>query len=304
MDKRFQVFVSSTYEDLKKEREEVIRALLELDCIPVGMELFPAADDDAWTLIKQVIDDSDYYIVISAGRYGSVHPETEVGFTEMEYDYAVHTGKPALAFLHADRGSIPSDRCESESGMREKLEAFRDKMRQKVTKDWNGARDLGAVASRGIVQLMRQEPGVGWIRADRASSNEEKLENLQLRAEITKLQNQLKSSSGKETDLDTNVPLTEKLIAKINSNPINKDFTIMSLISFIEEIFERSQYYNKLRLRTMLGSISLNDDQARVIISALLADGILSLDSDGDCSLTTQGRAALVKLRLKTFLED
>lgn len=52
MDKRYQVFVSSTYEDLHEERREVMQALLALDCIPTGMELFPAADDDSWTHIK------------------------------------------------------------------------------------------------------------------------------------------------------------------------------------------------------------------------------------------------------------
>lgn len=58
MDKRYQVFVSSTYADLQDERQEVMQALLELDCIPAGMELFPAANEDQWTLIKKVIDDS------------------------------------------------------------------------------------------------------------------------------------------------------------------------------------------------------------------------------------------------------
>jgi hypothetical protein len=41
--RRYQVFVSSTYEDLKEERQHVIQALLETKCIPLGMELFPAA---------------------------------------------------------------------------------------------------------------------------------------------------------------------------------------------------------------------------------------------------------------------
>ncbi len=72
IDRRYQVFVSSTFEDLIEERREVTQALLELDCIPSGMELFPAADNDQWTLIKKVIDDCDYYVMISAGRYGSV----------------------------------------------------------------------------------------------------------------------------------------------------------------------------------------------------------------------------------------
>ncbi|HEX4136006.1 MAG TPA: DUF4062 domain-containing protein [Bryobacteraceae bacterium] len=52
MQKRYQVFVSSTYEDLHEERREVMQALLALNCIPTGMELFPAADDDSWTHIS------------------------------------------------------------------------------------------------------------------------------------------------------------------------------------------------------------------------------------------------------------
>ena len=74
MNKKYQVFVSSTYQDLLEERQEVMQALLELECIPVGMELFPAADDDQWTLIKGLIKDCDYYVLIVGGRYGSISP--------------------------------------------------------------------------------------------------------------------------------------------------------------------------------------------------------------------------------------
>ncbi len=55
MDRRYQVFVSSTYEDLREERAAVIAALLQLDCIPAGMEHFPASDEDSFTWIKRVI---------------------------------------------------------------------------------------------------------------------------------------------------------------------------------------------------------------------------------------------------------
>jgi len=106
MDKRYQVFVSSTYADLQDERQEVMQALLELNCIPAGMELFPAADDDQWTLIKRVIDDSDYYLVIIAGRYGSTGPEG-VSYTEMEYRYALKKGIPIIGFIHGDP-SVPT----------------------------------------------------------------------------------------------------------------------------------------------------------------------------------------------------
>jgi len=71
MDKRYQIFISSTYADLKEERRRVIQTVMELDCIPAGMELFPAADEEQFEFIKRVIDDCDYYLLIIGGRYGS-----------------------------------------------------------------------------------------------------------------------------------------------------------------------------------------------------------------------------------------
>ncbi len=98
MEKRYQVFVSSTYQNLKEERNEVMKALLELDCIPTAMELFPAADEDSWSLITRVIDECDYYILIVGGCYGSLDPKG-MGYTEKEYRYAAEKGKPRLVFL-------------------------------------------------------------------------------------------------------------------------------------------------------------------------------------------------------------
>src|SRR4051812_16576479 len=106
MDKRYQVFVSSTYSDLIEERSEVMQALLELDCMPAGMELFPAANDSQWVWIKRVIDESDYYIVILGGRYGSVSKQTGLIYTGMEYRYAIECGKPVIGFLHEDPSTI------------------------------------------------------------------------------------------------------------------------------------------------------------------------------------------------------
>ena len=86
--KRYQVFISSTFSDLKNERLAVINQLLAINCIPVGMELFPAADEEQFEYIKKLIDESDYYVVIIAGRYGSL-ADDGFSYTEKEYDYAV-----------------------------------------------------------------------------------------------------------------------------------------------------------------------------------------------------------------------
>nr|WP_292407155.1 DUF4062 domain-containing protein [Mesorhizobium sp.] len=56
-----------------------------------------ASDDTQWDYIKRRIDDSDYYVLIVAGRYGSeLKGKSD---TQMEYEYAVAQGVPTVAFL-------------------------------------------------------------------------------------------------------------------------------------------------------------------------------------------------------------
>ena len=190
MDRKYQVFVSSTYEDLQMERQEVMHVLLELDCIPSGMELFPAADEDQWSLIKGVIDDCDYYIVIIAGRYGSIGPD-EISYTEMEYCYAVESGKPAAAFLHGDPGSILNKHTEKTERGKAKLQAFRELVQKKMCKNWSTPHELGSVVSRSLNQLRKKHPGVGWVRGDRVPEREATAEILGLRKQIEHLENEL-----------------------------------------------------------------------------------------------------------------
>lgn len=103
MERREQVFVSSTYTDLRKERQAVIQGLSGSRLYPRRDGTFPASDSDKWSHIQGVIDDSDYYLLIIGGRYGSVDPEGELSYTEMEFDYAVSASKPIMAFLHGEQ---------------------------------------------------------------------------------------------------------------------------------------------------------------------------------------------------------
>jgi hypothetical protein len=190
MDKRFQVFVSSTFKDLQEERQEVIQALLELDCIPSGMELFPAADEDQWTLIKRVIDDCDYYIVIVAGRYGSIGPEGK-SYTQMEYEYALLKGKPIIAFLHQSPDTLPTNKTEPTPEGRAKLAEFRELVQKKVCKYWQSPEGLGSVVSRSIINLIKQKPGIGWVRANLVPSEITSAEMLRLKNRIEELEKDL-----------------------------------------------------------------------------------------------------------------
>lgn len=199
MDKRYQVFVSSTYKDLQDERQEVMQALLELDCMPSGMELFPAANDDQWTLIKKVIDDCDYYIVVIGGCYGSLGAEG-LSYTEMEYRYALESGKPIIAFLHKDPGALPAKHTEGTQEGKEKLESFREFAQQKMVKFWNTPADLGSVVSRSLVLLIKNNPGIGWVKADLVPDENLTKELLRQKQRIEELETSLISARTQAPD--------------------------------------------------------------------------------------------------------
>ena len=137
---RFQVFVSSTFEDLKEERDAVMRALESLHAIPAGMELFPAANEDAWAHIQRVIRDSDYYIVIIGGKYGTVHSSGR-SYTELEFDYAQQCGIPVMAFL-ADLQERKRRQLETDQDSIEHLEAFRTKAKKLLCRSWCDINEL------------------------------------------------------------------------------------------------------------------------------------------------------------------
>lgn len=167
LQRRYQVFVSSTYQDLIEERKHVIQALLESKCVPSGMELFPAASQDQWTLIKRIIDDCDYYIVIVAGKYGSRGRDSR-SYTEMEFDYAIETGKPVIGFFYEDLDALPGAKLEKTEEARAKLTAFTDQIKQRLCRPWRTPEGLGSAIKSAMLNEIEFNPRPGWIRADAA----------------------------------------------------------------------------------------------------------------------------------------
>jgi hypothetical protein len=136
------------------------------------MELFPASDDTQWELIKRVIEESDYYIVIVGGRYGSVGPGG-LSYTEMEYDYAVEMGIPILGFVRDGIGEIPFNNTEKSEKGRRKLEAFRHKVMSRTCRKYSTPSELGMAVMKSLMAEARIRPRTGWVRADQARSDED-----------------------------------------------------------------------------------------------------------------------------------
>ena len=166
MKKKYTVFVSSTYEDLKEERQEVMKALLEMDCIPCGMEYFPATEDKTLRYIKRIIDDCDYYVLILGGKYGSTDAKG-MSYTEKEYRYAKKQKIPMISFIRSDLDSLPRAKCELEPEKAERLEKFRKLASdKKLCRFWSNKDGLAWAVTSSMTQLIQDTPRDGWVRAD------------------------------------------------------------------------------------------------------------------------------------------
>ena len=137
-----------------------------------------------------MIEDCDYYVLILGGRYGSCGPDG-TSYTEMEYKYALSIGKPTIAFLHKDPGTIQANKCETTDEGKKKLAAFRSSVEQRLCKHWTTPAELGSVVSRSLIQLIKSNPAVGWVRADELPDRDATLELLRLRQRVEQLESEL-----------------------------------------------------------------------------------------------------------------
>ena len=165
MEKRYQVFISSTFKDLEEERQKVMKAILDEECFPAGMEMFPASDNEQFQFIKTVIDKSDYYVLIIAGKYGSL-AEDGIGYTEKEYDYAIKKGIPVLVFIHRNPDQLPSIKTEKNSDLIHKLENFKKKVSNgRLRSQWESGDELKNEVGKALRKAFSTNPRPGWIRA-------------------------------------------------------------------------------------------------------------------------------------------
>lgn len=166
MEKIYQIFVSSTFEDLKLERQEVMAAVVSTGNVPVGMEYFPAGDASPFDYIKQQIDQVDYYILVIAGKYGSINEEEGISYTEMEFNYAREKKIPIAVLQYKDIDNLTGKQLEKDPVKREKLESFRESSKDgRIADFWENRDQLKMKVKDAIQNLIKNSPRSGWIRA-------------------------------------------------------------------------------------------------------------------------------------------
>src|SRR6476660_1470250 len=171
-ERRLQVFVSSTYIDLREERQAAVEAVLMAGHVPAGMELFAAGDQSQMEVIRQWIADSDVFLLILGGRYGSIDPATGKSYVHLEYEHATSLGKPLFACV-LDEGALEKRLREHGSEVIErshpdKLELFRQQVLSKIVRFWSDAKDIKLAIHESLGNIARRSDLRGWIRGEHA----------------------------------------------------------------------------------------------------------------------------------------
>lgn len=195
MKKKLQIFVSSTYTDLKEERQAAVEAILKSGNIPAGMELFTAGDKSQLDTITRWIDDSDVYMLILGGRYGSIEPTTGNSYTEVEYDYAKSNNKPLFAVVISEKFLDEKIKKEGKSVMEtdfpQKYTQFKEKVLKNISEFYDSTKDIKLAVHETLSDFKERYNFIGWIPGDIENKIDElNKENEDLRREIQDLKKQ------------------------------------------------------------------------------------------------------------------
>lgn len=180
--KKIQIFVSSTHDDLIKERQSMVEGILNAGHIPAGMELFGGPDSIIKT-IQKWINDSDMFILLLGGRYGSIYEDEGISYTEWEYQYAKKINKPVCVIVLSEKMLLQNaENMGKKNIFEEKYKKKYEKFKSSIMK-----KDICIEVSTldGIISAVQTHINstfnnpdydlVGWVRGDSVIQNWKKV---------------------------------------------------------------------------------------------------------------------------------
>lgn len=169
--KKLQIFISSTFVDLKDERQAAVEAILKAGHIPAGMELFTASNKSQWDIIKRWIDESDIYMLILGGRYGSIESESQKSYTHLEYEYAQSIDKPLFAVVIEEPALDLRKAKDIEKDNPKKLCEFRETVLSYMSSFFTDNKDIKLAVHESLGQITQDHNLTGWIRGNQQNND-------------------------------------------------------------------------------------------------------------------------------------
>src|ERR1700751_222465 len=111
------VFISSTFRDLRPEREAAKEVLLQSELVPWGMELFVSQPSEPLDVCLEQVRLSDAVVLIIGFKAGSIIPDSPgMTYTGAEIELAQNLDKPVFPFFKTE-GGTPANKEEPGSDL-------------------------------------------------------------------------------------------------------------------------------------------------------------------------------------------
>lgn len=212
--KKYQVFISSTYTDLLDERQAAVEAILQAGHIPAGMELFTSSNQSQWDIIKRWIDESDIYMLILGGRYGSIETKSGKSYTHLEYEYALSIKKPLFVIVIKDEALDQKTVAQVENQNPEKLNKFKKKVLSSMCEFFIDTKDIQLAVHKCLGKIIQDNDLIGWVRGNQ--------QNEGLASELVRLneENRKLREENEEFKRNQEVRLPKLMIEMNNGKPL------------------------------------------------------------------------------------
>jgi undecaprenyl pyrophosphate synthase len=256
MTSRYHIFIGTTLDDLKNERRELFRVVMELGHIPVGEDYFDPLDRNSASLIKKNIEECDYFICLAAHRYtGGADGHSAL---EDEYTWAVKKEIPVIALIIDEKARWKASKKEKDPAIVKKLEGFKVKLRKEPHETWSGTADLRQKFMGLLIQEMNIHPRQGWVKARETVDPLVVNELSRLSSENEELKKRIRMESGElVTRLGEQVRHTLKILA------LNK--VTLSFYYTSGENWENARKFRYLRIfRLLVPELSLGKTTAEI----------------------------------------
>ena len=168
MQKKYLVFISSAPEDLKTERKELARLITEMGLIPLTLDEFDITEAKDRRLIHKVIEESDYFLNLTAHKGGKIVGKTFA--LELEYIYALKAKVPVIALVIGDKARKKASKKEKDTASVKALSAFKKKLENHSYDTWTNPTDLKLKVLGLLSREMNLNPRRGWVPSDEAFS--------------------------------------------------------------------------------------------------------------------------------------
>ena len=130
------VFISSTFEDLEEYRKEIWQLLSQYNVNVLGMEQFGARKETPLETCINEVQRSDIYVGIIAQRLGSIEPNSNKSYTQLEYEKAVNLDKEILIYLIDEKNALIHPQHNDYGEKHEQLNNFKQLLKEKHTVDF------------------------------------------------------------------------------------------------------------------------------------------------------------------------